>query len=234
MGRLRVTFGRGEPIKYVSHLDLVRLWERAFRRAGVPLAYSAGFTPRPKLKVAAPLPVGVTSEAELMDLVLDEDWTPDVFAARVTPQLPIGITLIDVSPAPAGGPSLPAAISAADYRVVLATAEPPEAVRERIDRILAAETLVRVRDRAGKPRRYDLRPLILDLRHAGADPEGQAVETRLRLSNDGGGRPDEVALALGYDERPRRIHRTRILCQAATILGSTVDSDRQEATVRHG
>jgi radical SAM-linked protein len=70
MQRLRLKFGRGEDLKFLSHLDLMRLWERALRRAGLPLAYSEGFTPHPQIALAAPLLVGVTSDAELMDVSL--------------------------------------------------------------------------------------------------------------------------------------------------------------------
>ena len=68
MQRLRIRFSRGEELKFISHLDIVRLWERALRRARVQLAYSEGFSPHPKISVAAPLSVGTTSDAELMDI----------------------------------------------------------------------------------------------------------------------------------------------------------------------
>ena len=68
--RLRVKFGRGRKLKYISHLDLMRLWERGLRRAGVPVAYSEGFNPRPRLSFASPLAVGTTSESELLDILL--------------------------------------------------------------------------------------------------------------------------------------------------------------------
>ena len=66
MHRLRLKFSRGEKLKYLSHLDLMRLWERALRRAGLPAAYSEGFSPHPRISLASPLAVGVTSRAELM------------------------------------------------------------------------------------------------------------------------------------------------------------------------
>ncbi|MFH1087432.1 MAG: TIGR03936 family radical SAM-associated protein, partial [Chloroflexota bacterium] len=59
MYRLRLKFGRDRSLRFISHLDLMRLWERAFRRAGVPLAYSQGFTPHPSISLAAPLALGV-------------------------------------------------------------------------------------------------------------------------------------------------------------------------------
>ena len=68
MQRLRIRFRRGPELKYISHLDIMRLWHRALQRAGISLAYSQGFNPHPKISLAAPLALGITSEAELMDI----------------------------------------------------------------------------------------------------------------------------------------------------------------------
>ena len=68
--RLRVTFTRGEEMKYITHLDLMRFWERALRRAELPVAYSEGFSPHAQIALAAPLPVGTTSDCELMDVFM--------------------------------------------------------------------------------------------------------------------------------------------------------------------
>ncbi len=69
MQRLRIRFSRGEEVKFISHLDLMRMWQRVMQRADIPLAYSEGFNPHPRLALAAPLPVGVTAQSELMDIV---------------------------------------------------------------------------------------------------------------------------------------------------------------------
>ncbi len=83
MQRLRIRFTRGEEIKFISHLDIMRLWHRAFNRAGIQLAYSEGFNPHPRMSLAAPLALGVTSEAELMDIVLTRWSSPQAFTAAV-------------------------------------------------------------------------------------------------------------------------------------------------------
>ena len=82
--RLHIRFAAEGPLKYVSHLDLMRVWERVCKRAGLPLATSHGFSPRPKIALAAPLAVGATSEAELLDLLL-------------TARVDIGETMTDLS-----------------------------------------------------------------------------------------------------------------------------------------
>ena len=94
MQRLRIRFCRGEEIKFISHLDIMRLWQRALNRAGMPLAYSEGFNPHPRMSLAAPLALGVTSEAEFMDIVLAEWASPHSFTAAVSRQLPPGIKIL--------------------------------------------------------------------------------------------------------------------------------------------
>ena len=88
MQRLRIRFSRGEEIKYISHLDLIRLWQRALNRAGIPLTYSRGFNPHPQISMALALAMGVTSEAELMDIYVDKFISPHAFTTTITPQLP--------------------------------------------------------------------------------------------------------------------------------------------------
>src|SRR5688500_7774877 len=88
--RVRLTFSKEGALRYIGHLDLVRMWERACRRAKLPLAYTLGFTPHPRLTLAAPLALGVTSAAELMDVYLREALPAGEVAERVGPQLPAG------------------------------------------------------------------------------------------------------------------------------------------------
>jgi radical SAM-linked protein len=106
MNRLRIRFKRGEEIKFISHLDLIRVWQRAFRRAGVMLAYSEGFNPHPRLSLAAPLALGITGEAELMDVYTVQPLSNHAFAAMVNPQLPAGLEIAQVYPMPLEAPTL--------------------------------------------------------------------------------------------------------------------------------
>ena len=92
MQRLRISFSRGEKLKFISHLDLIRLFQRAFHRAGIALAYSEGFNPHPRMSLAAPLALGVTSDAELMDVVLAKFVSPHAFTEVVSRQLSVRAT----------------------------------------------------------------------------------------------------------------------------------------------
>jgi len=118
MQRLRIRFCRGEEIKFISHLDLMRLWQRALLRAGISLAYSEGFSPHPRISLAVPLAVGVTSEAELMDIFVIKWVSPHLFTTAVSQQLPPGIGILQVYQIAPNLPSLqsPALATPEGYR----------------------------------------------------------------------------------------------------------------------
>ncbi|MEE9285254.1 MAG: TIGR03936 family radical SAM-associated protein, partial [Dehalococcoidia bacterium] len=119
--RVRVQYGRSGDLQYVAHLDMIRLWERAFRRAGVPVAYSEGHTPRPRLSIASALPIGVTSEAELLDVYLKRRLSPFYFLQRLEQQIPPAIRVLDARDIPVEWPSLQSQVRQAEYRVTVET-----------------------------------------------------------------------------------------------------------------
>jgi len=203
--RLRVTYARGEPIKYISHLDLARTWERALRRAGVPLAYSQGFNPRPKIAFAAALPVGVTGQREIMDLILDRPVMPLNFAQRLAPHLPPGLEVASVEEVYHKLPSLQSQVCAAGYRVEVEW-EGRQALEARVTEFLAAETVVR--QRRGKT--YDLRPRVESLSVGEAVPGGFVLHMRLRQGQSGTARHDEVLGALGLAKAMHSACRERL------------------------
>lgn len=205
--RLRITFAKGEEIKYISHLDLMRLWERTLRRARVPLAYSHGFNPRPQIAFAAPLPVGFTSRGEVMDVVLERRISPYKFAKSLVPHLPPGLEVLAVEEAHPKLPSLQSQVRSAEYRVTVSWDGSREEMEGRLRELLSAEGLLR--QRRGKD--YDLRPLIEDLWVEGAEADGWVLGMRLRAGDEGAGRPDEVLDALGLAEEPHAVRRKRLL-----------------------
>ena len=225
--RLRVTFAKGDAIKYTSHLDLARACERALRRAGVPLAYSAGFNPRPKLQLAAALPLGHTGEAELLDVWLEEPMQVEAFPRALVSVLPDGLTVSQVILVGVKEPALQTQIVAAEYIVTVeshpemteAWSGPDEAVKERIERVLAAAELPQER----RGRQYDLRPLIERLWVERM--EGGTVVLGMQLAARAGAtaRPEAVLEALGMGGSFARYHRRRLL----TSVDSTYEQSRQ-------
>ncbi|MCS6803245.1 MAG: TIGR03936 family radical SAM-associated protein [Chloroflexota bacterium] len=201
-------FRRGEAVKYISHLDLMRLFVRACRRAGLPLAYSGGFSPSPAISFALPLAVGVVGEQELVELGFREAVSADEVVAALRPQLPPDVEVLEAWPA--SGKPLARLIVAADYVVCFETTRSRAELEEQIGALLAREAIPIERDRGGKRRSFDLRPLILSLELSNWQ-EGEA-EIRMRLVAEQGraGRPDDVLAALGIEDTPARYRRVAL------------------------
>jgi radical SAM-linked protein len=211
MQRLRIRFSRGEELKYISHLDLMRLWQRALVRAGIALAYSEGFNPHPRMSLAAPLALGVTSEAELMDIVLAKFVSPHSFTAAIGQQLPHGITVDGVYNIPLTMPSLQSQVRYAEYTVAIKTEKARNNIESAITSLMEKASLPWQHQRDTGPHHYDLRALIEDLWLIDWHDEGCTIGMRLRCDSSGSGRPEQVAAALGFERYPESIHRTRLI-----------------------
>ena len=215
MQRLRIRFRRGEEVKYISHLDLMRLWQRAFNRAGISLAYSAGFHPHPRISLAVPLALGITGDAELMDIVVDKWVSPHSLATAVSEQLPPGIEIQQVFPLPLTMPSLQSQVRHAEYRVELETDKGQKEIESAITSLLALEHLPWQHQRDTGPRHYDLRALIDDLWLIDCHPGSCTIGMRLRCDNSGSGRPEQVSAALGFEHHPPSVNRTRLILKTS-------------------
>jgi radical SAM-linked protein len=211
MQRLRLKFSRGEELKFLSHLDLMRLWERALRRAGLPLAYSEGFTPHPQIALAAPLLVGVTSDVELMDVSLSRWISPQSFVAQIEKQLPPGIALLEVWPVGPKIPSLQSQVRFVEYRVALETEKECQEVEAALKSFLSKKELPWHHDRDTGARYYDLRALVDDLWLIDCQDSMCVLGMRLRCDEKGACRPEQVTKALGFSQRPKSIHRTNLI-----------------------
>ncbi|MDP3880015.1 MAG: TIGR03936 family radical SAM-associated protein [Dehalococcoidales bacterium] len=198
----------------------MRLWERAFRRAGIPLAYSEGFNPHPRLSLAAPLPVGVTSEAELMDIFISRPVSPHWFVTSVSRQLPAGAEILEAHQTAPTMPSLQSQVRYAEYMVKLDSDHDPAAVQSAVADLLAAERLPWRHYRDTGERNYDLRALIDNIELVEQHPPGYVIRMKLRCDSGGSGRPEQVALALGFAGYPESIHRARLILQPPGEAGN--------------
>jgi len=210
--RYRVQFSKTEAMRFTGNLDLYRTWERTLRRAGVPLAYSLGFSPHPKITLGAALALGCSSEAELAEIWLEEDLTPPDLRSSLEKASPRGIRVTAVERIATTEPALQTLIRSAEYEARLLAEEMPEDLTARVGALLGAPTLTR--ERRGKA--YDLRPLIEALEIVADDPGEGCLRMRLAAREGATGRPQEVLLALGIDPSRAHIHRVRL------VLGSAV------------
>ncbi len=209
--RLRLIFSKNGPARYIGHLDLARTLERSLNRTQVPIAYTQGFNQRPRLAFAAALPLGYTSEYELADIWLSEEMDPQEAVEQMMQKMAPGIELTAAEQVPLNAPSLQSVTASAHYVVTPLDAQDPGELDSRIDRLLAESSLIRERKRGkGKTKRYDLRPLILDLTSDIDEQDNTVLNMSLLLMPGMSGRPDEALDALGLDPLAARIHRTMI------------------------
>lgn len=206
--RLRITFGRGDVLRYITHLDLMRAFERALKRAALPVAYSEGFTPHPQIALAAPLPVGATAEGELLDVFMEEAISPEAVRARLAAQLPPGLSVNAVEEIPLTVPSLQSLVREWSWRVDFPAGTDASVLTARVDALLARDSIPWELRREKETKAYDLRPLLLELR---AGTEGAHPALTMRLPAEAGARPEQVVAAMGYDPREIRIHRLALL-----------------------
>ena len=212
--RICITFGRGEELKFLTHLDMMRLWVRALRRAGMPLAYTQGFSPHPRIAIAAPLALGVTSENEFIDVFLDRRAALEFFSREVSRQLPAGIEMLGIKELWPKLPSLQSQLRFAEYLIEIESDFEPEKVELAIQKILSASSLPWQHVRNKEVRKYDLRMFIDDLWQVNAEDSSSIIGMRLRTDSRGSGRPEQVALALGFADPPKSIHRTKLIFAA--------------------
>jgi radical SAM-linked protein len=204
--RLRITFAKTEAMRFTSHLDLHKAWERTLRRAGLPLAYTQGFSPHPRLNLASALPLGFTGEAEVIDIYLEKDLSLEEIESALRPACPPGIRIQCVETVDLRAPTLQLELTALEYTITLL--DGLSDLDERVQALLSAPSLPRIR--RDKP--YDLRPLVIDLQRLPDDPQGHPRLRALLASHPGAtGRPEEVLEALGYPPTTARVHRTRLV-----------------------
>ena len=199
--RVRLTFTKQGALRYTGHLDLHKIIERSIRRAKLPLAYSQGFHPQPKINLAAALPLGFSSRAEVMDIWLNED-VQDVPAA-LQDHAPPGLTMLNAIQVDDREPSLQSQVIAAEYQVEITEAGSTSSLTEKIASILESESIPRIR----RKKEYDLRPLIEEL----TCTSDNSLFMRLTAREGATGRPEEVLDVMGIPLEDTRIERTRLL-----------------------
>jgi radical SAM-linked protein len=200
----------------ISHLDTLRLLERALRRSGLPVSFSGGFHPLPRLQVGLALPLGVEGLGEWFDLDFAAAIDPAEALQRLQAELSAELTLLSVIEVPLAGPSLAQQIRAAHWRLTLlpgdaAPAPSPERWASAIAALLASgELLWHDKDKKGRPRQRDGRPYLLDVRPAMLDdaPSGAAP-----------GAAQVLDLEAGVDAQGRSLRPDQLRHWLSELLG---------------
>ncbi|PJF30136.1 MAG: hypothetical protein CUN52_04835 [Phototrophicales bacterium] len=204
--RLHITFGKYGSLMYIGSLDMTKVWERVLRRADLPIFYSQGFSNRPRIQVAAQLPLGVTSECELLDVSLREPLADlaDV-PERIMAVSPEGLRVHGVIAVPIDMPAPQTLIRSAEYRIVLDDISHDD-LTSRIAGLLSRERIIIESERNGRRTVTDLRPMIRAL-YIGED---NTLYAHLDTGERGNLRPHDVLEHLGLSEQVVSVHRYKL------------------------
>ncbi len=157
---MRVRYTKRGRLRFISHRDFARAFERALHRSGVPVAFSAGFSPHPKVSYAGAAPTGAASEAEYLEIGLCEPRDPEWVRAALDAALPVGLDVVRVVEAPPGEPALAERIEASTWRIEL-PGVPPRDGADALAAFLAADTLPVDRPTKDGVRRVDARAAVV-------------------------------------------------------------------------
>jgi radical SAM-linked protein len=210
---VRVKYAKQGKVRWISHRDVARAFERALRIEQLPLAFTLGFSPRPKVSFGLALSTGYESEAEYLDLELSEPVGLEPLPARLTAALPIGLSVVDVVALAQRAPALQEVVTAVTWRVEVTTDDgqpvPVALLRELVSGARSAPVLQVTQVRKGRSSICDVRPAIRHLDVLGADVATvptleMELSTRPRgakpsevVAAIAGVRPDAPALAIG-------------------------------------
>jgi radical SAM-linked protein len=199
--RLRVRCTKLGTVRFLSHRDVARVWERALRRAGIQVAYSEGFSPRPRLSFGLALSTGYESLGEYLDIDLAEDLEPDELGALVNPSLPKGMEAQAATHLAPGTDSLQQAVTSSSWDIELDGVD-ADAIDAGVTRALAADALTITVERKGTETDLDARPAILSLE---ARPSGLVAELATQPRSL---RPAELLRAIDPSWTARSVLRT--------------------------
>lgn len=183
LNSLRIKFIRGEEVKYISHLDLMKAFERALRRSDLPIAYSQGFNPHPQMVFGLPLAVGVASEAEYADFDFSEPVDTAEFIERLNRQMPMGLKIIDARPKLSRS-NIMASVSAAIYEIDVISQDKngKDDIRDAMESLLREDAVYVLKEGKKAAKSIDIRPMIHTLELADRENEGTADTIRAQLS----------------------------------------------------
>lgn len=199
--KIRVAYTKKNEARYIAHLDLTRVFDRALRRAGIEVAYSEGFNPHPKIAFGPPLPVGVEGEREYVDIgiKITPDSDPVIFVdkilKRLQEQLPEGIEIVGSTILPQPNKALMAVIDLACYSAEVPLFVPTQqrVLEEACRNWLAREEVIAVRSQKGRKVSRDIRPFVKEIVVLSQEsPERYRIKFDIITGNSGSVRPLEV------------------------------------------
>ena len=192
---VRVRFSKRGKVRFISHRDVARAFDRAFRIEALPLAFTAGFVPRPKVSFGLALSVGYESDAEYLDVEIDHAVDLEPWPTTLSGALPEGIEVTGTCALAERAPALQESVTAVEYRLGITGAGSSE-VAEVIERALATPVLETTRTKKGREVVEDVRPMLRAMQVVGATGDVTTVDLEV-ATQPRGARPGEIIAAIG-------------------------------------
>lgn len=239
MSSIRIWFTRGDEVKYISHLDLMKTFERALRRSNIPVAYTQGFNPHHKIVFGLPLSVGVTSEAEYADIELERPINPSEFVGSLNEQLPKGLRVLKAKKKKTKD-NIMATVVLASYKILAFAGSEidMDEITKQVTKFMSNEVLMVKRQSKRGIREVDIRPLIHKLDVIPADSlalenyEKECLYCFTALLSAGSRanlKPELLIKAFGdmtgISIKVKRIHRTGLFVDKGGRPAGPLDDD---------
>ena len=199
--RMIVRFGKNPRLRFISHLDLQRFFQRALNRTGLPIAYSQGFNPHPVMAFASALALGWTSKYEMLDVKLSAPIGRKHAEEAMRAALPEDLPVLEVKLAEDRLPSLMPLVAASDYVI-----EQSGVTQEALEHFLSQECVMGIRKTKSGEKEINIRPLAYEV-----SQENGSLKARLALTDKDTLKPDLLVKALDGDSEEMKIHRVALL-----------------------
>ncbi|HBM74555.1 MAG TPA: radical SAM protein [Clostridiaceae bacterium] len=183
MARYIAKLKKGEGVKFISHLDLMRCMQRAIRRSKVPISYSKGFNPHADMSFATPVSVGTASEGEYMDFMLEFEMDENSIAEAVNRSLPDDIRILWVKRIDEKLPSLMSMVDAASYEITIINPQPKLIIQKSIDSFLNRPSIEVMKESKKGEKLVDIKPMIYDIRLKSNDGPISVIETTIKAGS---------------------------------------------------
>lgn len=217
--RVSLKLRKGSEVKYLSHRDFIRAFEMALRRARIPVAYSEGFNPRPRMSFGTAIGVGVTSDDERIVLELNAPLSPETVKDELNACLPKGMQVLEAEALPEGVRRVALDISCFCVEVEGAT----EDIKPSVIRLLQSKEIRVTREKEGVAKESDIRPNVLAAEVVEAGKGLTIIHLALRFGDSGGARPQDFMQALARtmpNLKVRSIHRRAQFSEAEYASGT--------------
>ncbi len=205
--RVRVKYAKKGNLRFIGHLDTQRMFERALRRSKLPLRYTQGFNKHVRINLASALPLGFTSDAELLDFWLNEELEPSLISDRLTKSLPVEIKIIQVELVDNSLPSLQGSLLASNYEIVFPDDELVNNLETNLSELLNKERIEITR----RNKTMDIKPMILGYEFGNSESGCRVLKIRMSSSASANTRPDDLLELLGINPADCKINRTKLI-----------------------